>query len=1534
MLLVVTVAALTVVSPIGLGVTTSGSGQVGSASIGFSVPSSSAVPAASAPLHGGGSSGPGIFYNDTVLPLAAAAVAGCYNATCVNATTDPSINLTATGVLAVAYTSYSDVQACGSTFTEIAVVTSTDLGSTWSVPTYLNNPECSSGADYDSDYNNSWEPSLTSLPNGTLVLAYVQYSTTGYPAPSLEWVHSPYYPVTAYNVPYDRLVVTDLYAGKTSWTTPTVVNESVNPALTPGYFASPIRPSIAAFGDTVYLAWTSVGNSPFADYTLPSYPPVGNMNVSFSTSTKGGPWSAPVNLATEQGPTDVGTGSIPAAFNPTITVLPNGQLTIAYVGNVTAYGPSNPFCEPNFCQDVGYDPNAWSLQGAEIEVARSTTNGTSFQYSTVPLGPTKEPLWIVPSSAGGTVGVMSQRLGIGQTQVDAYPLLNPAPSMTYDAASGQVYIATEAGNLSEADHWYQATTVFVTNSSDDGSSWSAVRQVDPSLLQPGASNQCAYDMQAGVSDCFSQAGGQATIVVENGTLVVAFSYYDYQQCGTISSGATQCGTVEELFYRSTDGGMTFTPDGIDNNLPTIDDALYAGAAASAIGTGDQLWVAWTRPWCPNWAAATCEWPQLAPGGPQVVVTQPFTGTGVTVTFTETGLPSGTDWNLAIAGNLRSGTAPSSLSISGVPTGAVVAWSYGEDGLLNSSTQYGTRFVAGTPSPASPAAFSSASTVSVEFTTQYLIGVASDPGYPSCDGDQIYGGFICWDDEGESEINYNLTITGPGFAPGTSVGFAWVDAGASVTMALTNNPLWVLNQNNEDLNEVNLSFEAWEGTGASSVSSSALSITVPIGSPINETAAFAVIGECSLVVSTSGTTGGCGLLNYTVTFSETGLPAGTEWGATTTSSVTDTFSSNESTASSFTISNASNLGAVTYRVWSVPAMGGEDWIPTTTSPASPIVEPGQSTVAVEFGLASPSSVAFPVEVQETGLPANVSSWSLSLGSTAYGVTGSTANLTLSGGSYLLGAPTVYTSAGTAFYLKLVTEIPNVVNLSWQNLSASPTASVNVEGPAIFLLEFAPEYYLTVLSGVGGSVTPGSQWIPAGGSVTLTATPDSNYSFVSWSGVAGSTDPTVVVTPSGPGPEIATFEHLPSPTYVAIVDVTGLPGGVSATVTLGSGAYSSPNATFDVGGLNGTYALSVPVVYANANTLSRFAPESVTTTFPVSSGLLEVTGGGWINITYEAQYAVALAAIGNGSVSPSPGLHWYNASQSVNLTASPWPGNEVVAWTGWGTGSVNSTRSSITITVDGPMGESAVFAESVSRAPATFALTVDESGLPSGATWSFSLGTLGDSGVASGLVLTGLNGSYVLTVPDVYSGTGTRYVANFTERSIGVTDDRTVAVTFSTQYWVGVESSTGGTATSSVAGWVNASTSVTFSAVAQAGWSFAGWTGVGSGSTTSTTENLTLSITGPTTEAASFAPTTTTTSPSTSSNPWASNALPLDLALLVGLFVVGFLVLFLLTRRRREPPAAEAPVSSYDESASEGGAEPAQWVETESTTEDEV
>ncbi len=93
---------------------------------------------------------------------------------------------------------------------------------------------------------------------------------------------------------------------------------------------------------------------------------------------------------------------------------------------------------------------------------------------------------------------------------------------------------------------------------------------------------------------------------------------------------------------------------------------------------------------------------------------------------------------------------------------------------------------------------------------------------------------------------------------------------------------------------------------------------------------------------------------------------------------------------------------------------------------------------------------------------------------------------------------------------------------------------------YTAHFATQYYLTMNTGTGGTVSPASGWHNAGEGVQITATPSGAYSFGSWTGsgsgsYTGSNNP-ANVTMNGPVTETATFSLNP----VAITVNTNVAG----------------------------------------------------------------------------------------------------------------------------------------------------------------------------------------------------------------------------------------------------------------------------------------------------------------------------------------------------------------------------------------------------------
>ncbi|MCI4319794.1 MAG: hypothetical protein L3K23_06660 [Thermoplasmata archaeon] len=1407
-------------------------------------PLASGAPMAPHPAAGPVASGRGTFFTTAQIPDPPNNTLPCLRNyyggyTCGNITNDPSLNYTSNGLLAVAYTAYTNTSTCTNvtnyTVTQIGFASSSDGGATWTTPSYLGNPDCTVA----SDYPDAWTPSLTSLANGTLVLAYVEFNVTSTVQIPNSLAYGGWGPYS-YSVPFDRLVVRESYDNGLSWTMPTVLNSSSNPGLNASAFA-PLRPWATATGSTVYVTWM---NDTKDEY----YSTTASAGVHLRVSTDGGAsWGAQIDLQS------FGSAGWSFSYNPQVIVGAGGELYVTYGTNLT-YSTTN------------------YTYFTDIEVARSTDNGTTFAYA-------------VAVHATGFVAYRD-------------PFHDPSPQLAYGAATGQLLLSYGAFQVILKCYSYGCypasyQQVFVVNSSTDGASWSRPHVIAPEL-----------------SDYFHgfQMYNPSVTVNATGTVLVEFTEYNESLCGPYIYGTT-CGEQSQAFASSTDNGATFSSAITISSNMTLMPYYPDGEYDTLLAVGTNVYIGWTLDICLNPTVAYCTWPGYpGQGVTQIQVSRLFEGSGWDLNFTETGLQAGTGWSVSVQGNARSAVAPAPLQVSGIPDGSNVSFN-----LSNPAAGYGVRYF-GALSLVSPTVITANTTVTDTFTEQVLVNITSVPFIPGSSPYGTYCGLLIWDNPYCAMINYNITPD-----PGPN----WVSPGTSFVLNVTNR-----SQNCPAgfcyFNELNLSFESWTGNGAGSVNTSSNLTTITARGPINMTANFDLTGWCTVEKDPpyfSYDT--CWKQNSSIAFHENGLPVGQNWTVSVQGSgAVTTITSNTSW---IYVSGTATSKIAYYYVWTIPAGAGEYWVGTGT-PASPVELPTDSIVNVQFQRELPSAAVFPLFVNQTGLP-NGQSWAMSIGGNGYGVQGNATSFALRGGSYALNASPVYLTNGSGFYPSLLTTQPLVLNSSFTNYTTP--ANVPINGPTLAQFVYSPAFYLTLAAGAGGTVNQSSQWVKASRTVHLNATPDPGYSFVSWTGdglgAVNSSNPAISVTPSGPVTEFAAFVHLPPSTWTVTVKGVGLPSTLAFTIGLGSRAYTG-NGTFRVSGLSsGNYSVNVGYVYLNSSNETRYVPTVTQSSFAqTAGGALEVVANGYVNVTFAPEYLLTLSSTGNGTISPGAGTSWESPTATVMVSATPASHYKFVGWNGSGVGSVNSVAKTISLTLGSPVWETGQFLWAPNVAPKTYNLTVTESGLPSTAAWAATIGTTGAHGSGTGLTIAGLNGSYTVVVPPVYVGTDTRYVANVSgvtaSLSVSVAANATVTVSFTEQFLVTVTSGSGGSASASptAAGWVNAGATVTLSATpANASEVFANWTGSGTGAYTGALASTTLTVNGPVKETAAFAPVYPVKSTGS-----ATAGEPLAFGLLAVLLVVGLLVGFLVFRRRSAPraPSAAEPQPVEGESPEDGSGGP--------------
>ena len=1419
-------------------------------------------------------SGPGTFYSTETLPGASFANATCVSASCYSVTNDVSTTETAGGEIVAAYTTLTHASPCPSlgpySVSNIAITTSSNGGGSWSAVSYVGNPDCAA-----SGYPDAWEPSIATLGNGTLVLVYVEYNLTAGALP----------PLTPYSWPptESRLVLTESYDAGIAWTVPQVLNVSNPPTAPPGLQYTPALPSVATFGNTIYVTWMS----------LTTWNSAGNVALLVS-SDGGASWSPTISVST-----GFGAGY---SMDPQALVLPSGELVIAYTSNVSY---SSFFCGANGC--VGYSPPVWE---GSVWVATSPTNGTIFDYSqvaeSVPLGTFAWSPWTNPVSYG--------------------PFETPAPQLAYSGTTGEIYLAFTAGQAANGTSFcfYGPSgcldnNLYFYSSPDNGSTWI------PGNIATTVFNSGGVDPTSLVANA-TDSVTSVSIAAEGSTVYLEAAYYN----GSICIG-TACGVDTEVVFDTTDNGTSFSaPSTLAADYTPYAYAWTGEYGSIALVNGTPRYF-WTLDACPGWTTIPCSpYPYSNLPVSEVVVSDLFNGTGgATLTFDATGLGPGANWTVSVLGNARTGGWNQTLSVSGIPKGVPIFFSV--PGVNETNIRY--YVLAGAIVPTSPVTLTRNLTVTVDFSPYVPVTIAyevPDVQGPACQSfgfselsgcPSFYPGCL-----GAPMGNYTEACYSYYFNPVPPVGQKWVPYGQvdSVGLAQFPNPVcWyyyggVYGYTYCYIYEFYLEPLGWTGTGPGSVSTTALNITFYPKGPVTETASFIETGYCmafyeNFTGSKYYNNYGCENFTDPLTIEETGLPAGTSWAVTLSGAA----GSGEMTAiaGQAIVNESARVGAGSITPWNIPSgTPGEEWV-GTPSVLSPMILPQTSAVVINYTLQPLASAIEPLAVKSVGLPAglagNLTFENLDTGAeTTYFAASSPFNSTLPAGSYSLNASPVITTTGTSYYPSEIYSTVDLVDNS--NQSGTSPSTVYLGGTTTVTVAYSTEYWVSVAAGAGGTATPTSRWIDAGGTVSLTATPNPGYEFLYWvgTGLGATTGPQallshVAIVPGGPVSELATFGLTPAPTWTVTVVPSGIPSGQEYSVTLGGTSYSGVG-TFTISNLStDTYAVGVPNAESATSSLVRYVLSTVTASTGLSAGQLTVDANLTLFPAFSTQYLLALSEVGNGTLSLAAGSYWNTSGSTFTVTATPGTGETFAGW--WaavagGTPTLVTDNETLDLVVVNSATLVAQFVPTAVVPTPTYNLVLNETGLPADALWQAALSPgAGVSGHGASLSTRLENGSYSMSVATVYTTPGVRFVPSPASESVTVAGNSLVLISFVEQALVSVSSS--GSGSTSGGGWAVVGSPTTIVAnPAPSGWTFSGWMGTGPGSYNGPNATVTLTPKGPVTETATYVTSSTSTSSSSSAS-W-SDIVALGIVVAV-LLVVGVVEGYTALRRRKPPAQTTAP-----------------------------
>jgi hypothetical protein len=235
----------------------------------------------------------------------------------------------------------------------------------------------------------------------------------------------------------------------------------------------------------------------------------------------------------------------------------------------------------------------------------------------------------------------------------------------------------------------------------------------------------------------------------------------------------------------------------------------------------------------------------------------------------------------------------------------------------------------------------------------------------------------------------------------------------------------------------------------------------------------------------------------------------------------------------------------------------------------------------------------------------------------------------------------------------------------------------------------------------------------------------------------------------------------------------------------------------------------------------------------------------NKTYTAkfgtQYYLTMNAGTGGKVSPYSS--WRTSGTNVSISATPSAGYSFSKWTGNGAGSFSGTTNPVSITMNGPITETASFKPpmqvTVQATPAGRTFSVDGTNYSAAKTFNWTPGS---------------SHTIATTTPQAGDPGVRYYFSSWSDggaisHSVAPTQTTTYTAKFGTQYYLTISAGTGGHV-SPGSSWHTSGSTFSISATASTGYSFSNWTGSGTGSYSGTDNPRSITMLGPITEAATF------------------------------------------------------------------------------------
>ena len=253
------------------------------------------------------------------------------------------------------------------------------------------------------------------------------------------------------------------------------------------------------------------------------------------------------------------------------------------------------------------------------------------------------------------------------------------------------------------------------------------------------------------------------------------------------------------------------------------------------------------------------------------------------------------------------------------------------------------------------------------------------------------------------------------------------------------------------------------------------------------------------------------------------------------------------------------------------------------------------------------------------------------------------ITLGAGAYNAGASVTVTATPNAEF--------NFVNWTDNGTIASTNSiyTLLLNASKTLVANFALKTYTLNVAAVNGTTVKNPNLVTynSGAIVQVTATPNSGYTFASWSGDAtGSANPLTVNMNSNKN---ITANFIINTFQLNVTAINGTVAKIPNQVSYNSGATVQLTATPNVGYTFTSWSGDA-TGSANPLTVTMNSTKNITANFTINTFMLNVT------------------AI-NGSVAKIPNQVSYNSGSTVQLTATPNVGYTFTSWSGDATGTTN-------------------------------------------------------------------------------------------------------------------------------------------------------------------------------------------------------------------------------------------------------------------------